>query len=464
MVTGCVHTRHLPAQHWAGRAVTCSRKMRTLGWGEIASNVRIANNIGFSAEKYGAFSSRELGHRDSGRANSSQNGDPSPGDTRIDSDRSSGSSNATADKEKVIEESLSCYGTGSEVVCVVQDGEAEGKPEAVNERSMGQQLMDAALLVSPFFFWGTSMVAMKELEPHTTPLLVAAWRLLPAGLVLLGWAQLKGNKGPSTPIGWLAVVLFGIVDGTCFQGFLAQGLQRTSAGLGSVIIDSQPLSVAVIASLLFGETLGPVGVGGLILGIAGLVLLEVSPESLSSLLSFVDSSNTSSASSFMSSSVLLSGGSIWDSGEWWMLLAAQSMAIGTVMVRWVSKYSDPIPATGWHMIFGGIPLLFLAAAGQDQGGESLMDIVSSLNVHDYLLLLYVSLLGSAASYGVFFYEATIRGNITALSSLTFLTPMFAAAGGYVMLGEVLTPLQLTGALITILGVTCINWKDNGGQE
>jgi len=30
-----------------------------------------------------------------------------------------------------------------------------------------------------------------------------------------------------------------------------------------------------------------------------------------------------------------------------MLLAAQSMAVGTVMVRWVSKYSDPIMATGW---------------------------------------------------------------------------------------------------------------------
>ena len=32
-------------------------------------------------------------------------------------------------------------------------------------------------------------------------------------------------------------------------------------------------------------------------------------------------------------------GSIWDSGEWWMLLAAQSMAVGTIMVRWVSKYA-----------------------------------------------------------------------------------------------------------------------------
>lgn len=30
-----------------------------------------------------------------------------------------------------------------------------------------------------------------------------------------------------------------------------------------------------------------------------------------------------------------------------MLLAAQSMAVGTVMVRWVSKYSDPVMATGW---------------------------------------------------------------------------------------------------------------------
>lgn len=39
--------------------------------------------------------------------------------------------------------------------------------------------------------------------------------------------------------------------------------------------------------------------------------------------------------------------SLWGSGEWWMLLAAQSMAIGTVMVRWVSKYSDPVMATGW---------------------------------------------------------------------------------------------------------------------
>ncbi len=67
------------------------------------------------------------------------------------------------------------------------------------------------------------------------------------------------------------------------QGFLAEGLQRTSAGLGSVIIDSQPLTVAALAALLLGERLRPAGVAGLALGVAGLCLLEAPPEAVLSL-------------------------------------------------------------------------------------------------------------------------------------------------------------------------------------
>ena len=69
-----------------------------------------------------------------------------------------------------------------------------------------------------------------------------------------------------------------------WQGFLAEGLQRTSAGLGSVIIDSQPLTVALLASLLFGERLSAVGYGGLVAGVAGLCLLEVPPAALQALI------------------------------------------------------------------------------------------------------------------------------------------------------------------------------------
>ena len=65
------------------------------------------------------------------------------------------------------------------------------------------------------------------------------------------------------------------------------------------------------------------------------------------------------------------------------------------------------------------------------------------------------LIGSAASYGVFFYNAT-KGNLTALSSLTFLTPVFATATGYLVLNETLTPTQLIGAVVTLAAVYFIN--------
>lgn len=44
-----------------------------------------------------------------------------------------------------------------------------------------------------------------------------------------------------------------------------------------VIIDSQPLTVAVLAALLFGESISLIGAAGLLLGVLGLLLLEVLP-------------------------------------------------------------------------------------------------------------------------------------------------------------------------------------------
>ncbi|XP_024438678.2 WAT1-related protein At3g02690, chloroplastic isoform X2 [Populus trichocarpa] len=232
---------------------------------------------------------------------------------------------------------LDCVGTGLDSECLVSEPNLDApliqlssteKGETATE-SLIETITETAVLVSPFFFWGTSMVAMKEVLPLTGPFFVSSFRLIPAGLLLVAFAGFKGRPLPSGLTAWLTITLFALVDASCFQGFLAQGLQRTSAGLGSVIIDSQPLTVAILANLLFGESIGIVGASGLVLGVIGLLLLEVPT------LTF-DESNFS----------------LWGSGEWWMLLAAQSMAVGTVMVRWVSKYSDPVMATGWD-----VPLL-----------------------------------------------------------------------------------------------------------
>ncbi|XP_008463172.2 WAT1-related protein At3g02690, chloroplastic [Cucumis melo] len=348
------------------------------------------------------------------------------------------------DTELDFTESIDCVGTAQDVECVVSPTDEDPSSSIGVPLELGissdysgggsvavlEKAWEFAVLVSPFFFWGTAMVAMKEVLPRSGPFFVSAFRLIPAGFLLVAFAAFRGRPFPSGFSAWISIILFALVDATFFQGFLAQGLQRTSAGLGSVIIDSQPLTVAVLAAFLFGESLGLIGAAGLVLGVFGLLLLEVP-------------SLTFDANSF----------SLWGSGEWWMFLAAQSMAVGTVMVRWVSKYSDPIMATGWHMVIGGLPLLMICILNHDPAvSGSLKDFTTN----DILALLYASIFGSAVSYGSFFYSAT-KGSLTKLSSLTFLTPMFASVFGFLYLGETFSPIQLVGAVVTVVAIYAVNY-------
>ncbi|CAD5321880.1 unnamed protein product [Arabidopsis thaliana] len=344
--------------------------------------------------------------------------------------RSTTSNNSTEETESSSSSSsVDCVGMGSDVECVNNGEDEENRSSGILSGGEGT-FLEWTVLISPFFFWGTAMVAMKEVLPITGPFFVAAFRLIPAGLLLVAFAVYKGRPLPEGINAWFSIALFALVDATCFQGFLAQGLQRTSAGLGSVIIDSQPLTVAVLASFLFGESIGIVRAG---------VQLEDIFDSLQV------PSVTSDGNNF----------SLWGSGEWWMLLAAQSMAIGTVMVRWVSKYSDPIMATGWHMVIGGLPLLAISVINHDPVfNGSLQD----LSTNDVIALLYTSIFGSAVSYGVYFYSAT-KGSLTKLSSLTFLTPMFASIFGYLYLNETFSSLQLVGAAVTLVAIYLVNFPE-----
>ncbi|MDZ8023373.1 MAG: DMT family transporter [Nostoc sp. SerVER01] len=295
------------------------------------------------------------------------------------------------------------------------------------------------LLVAPFFLWGTAMVAMKGVIPHTTPLFMAGVRLLPAGVLILIAAAFMGRPQPKTWAAWLWIALFALVDGTLFQGFLAEGLVRTSAGLGSVMIDSQPLAVALLSLWLFQERIGFWGWLGLALGVTGISLIGLPDEWIFHLL---DSGANITLGNWQD---------LFASGEWLMLLAALSMAVGTVLIRFVCRHTDPVTATGWHMILGGLPLWGFSSIVESQQWQN-------LGASDLAALGYATVFGSAIAYGLFFYFAS-SGSLTSLSSLTFLTPIFALLFGNLFLSEVLSPLQWLGVFLTLISIYLINQRD-----
>jgi drug/metabolite transporter (DMT)-like permease len=298
--------------------------------------------------------------------------------------------------------------------------------------------LTSILLVAPFFLWGTAMVAMKGVMPHTTPLFLAAMRLIPAGILVMLFATIGKRPQPQGWQAWLWIGLFAIVDGTLFQGFLATGLVRTSAGLGSVTIDSQPLAVAVMSAWLFQERIGIVGIAGLVLGVMGISCVALPSAWLSQLATGGSASHIDPAALF-------------DRGEWLMVLAALSMAIGTVLIRFIVKYADPVVATAWHMIIGGIPLAIGSLLSESNQW-------TQLDSNGWLAIAYSTVFGSAISYGLFFYFAS-SGNLTSLSSLTFLTPVFALLFGSVFLGETLDLLQWFGVALTLVSIVTILQRD-----
>lgn len=103
------------------------------------------------------------------------------------------------------------------------------------------------------------------------------------------------------------------------------------------------------------------------------------------------------------------------------------------------------------MIIGGLPLWWISSVAES---GQLQNIVPS----DWLALSYATVFGSAIAYGLFFYFAS-SGNLTSLSSLTFLTPVFALLFGNLLLKEVLSPLQWGGVSLTLVSIYLINQRE-----
>jgi drug/metabolite transporter (DMT)-like permease len=103
------------------------------------------------------------------------------------------------------------------------------------------------------------------------------------------------------------------------------------------------------------------------------------------------------------------------------------------------------------MILGGLPLWLLSVTTESEQWVN-------INWDGWLALAYATVFGSAIAYGLFFYFAA-KGNLTSLSALTFLTPVFALLFGNVFLSETLSGVQSIGVGLTLVSIYSINQRE-----
>ena len=115
------------------------------------------------------------------------------------------------EQEAVGFDSVSTGQDNNKAVAILDENSKE------EEEGILELVWEWAVLVSPFFFWGTAMVAMKEVIPKCGPFFVSAFRTIPAGFLLIAFAASRARPFPSGLTAWLSITLFALVDATCFQ-------------------------------------------------------------------------------------------------------------------------------------------------------------------------------------------------------------------------------------------------------
>jgi drug/metabolite transporter (DMT)-like permease len=79
---------------------------------------------------------------------------------------------------------------------------------------------------------------------------------------------------PQTLNGWLVLIGLGVIVQAAAQGLIAYGVARLPIAVSTIMLWMQPVMAAVWSWVLFGESLGPLALGGAALILAGVYLVQ----------------------------------------------------------------------------------------------------------------------------------------------------------------------------------------------
>lgn len=282
----------------------------------------------------------------------------------------------------------------------------------------------------------------------------AAWLQLAANIILFGlsWPIIKIGLEASTPLwfaaaratlsattafillaclgrlawphraDWPIVLSVGALQLSCFFAFSNLGVQSLPAGRSSVLAYTATLWIVPL-SLMIGEKVGWRAVAGVLLGLAGIVVL-VEP------LRFDWNDRAA----------------IW--GHVWLLLAGFTWAIAIVHIRRHRWKLTPLDALPWQMSVATVLLWILALLAEPAGYLELGR--SEL----WMSLLYIgAFAGPIATWAAVSVGRSLPPVIGSMSMLG--VPLLSIASSVVLLGETVTAPLAIGTALVIAGIAVV---------
>ena len=271
------------------------------------------------------------------------------------------------------------------------------------------------------FFWGGTFIAGRSLAMEVGPFCGAFLRFLVASafLVALTLRMEKKLHRPS-PRHLISLFLMGMSGIFLYNVFFLKGLKLVEAGRASIIIANNPIFIALLSALIFGERLNLMKVAGILISVTGAVTVITRGKLWTG----------------------LSGGFGW--GELYIFGCVAAWVAYSLLGKSVMTGLSPLAAVTYSSVIGAV-CLFPAAVM-----EGLWD-ARNFSLTAWASVFYLGFFGTVLGF-VWYYEGIQRiGPVRAGLFINFV-PVSAVFLAYLILNESLTVSLLIGAILVSSGV------------
>ncbi len=266
--------------------------------------------------------------------------------------------------------------------------------------------------------WSSAFTSARIIVADASPLFSLALRFLVSGLLGVAIARVMGQSWHLTRRQWYATILFGICQNALYLGLNFVGMQTVEASVAAIVASTMPLLVAIASWLLLGERMTPLGIAGLVAGLAGVALIM---------------------GSRISAGVDLYGLAL-------CALGVLALTFATLAVRGATSGGNFMMIVGLQMLVGSA-LLFVAAP-----------IFETIRVDPSLPLAlafaYTTLVPGLIATLVWVMLLD-RIGATRAATFHFLNPVFGVAIAWLLLGERLGLLDAIGVAVVTLGILAV---------
>ena len=299
-----------------------------------------------------------------------------------------------------------------------------------NQNKSASTAMVVLAFATVYIVWGSTYFFIQKALTGFPPFLIGVLRFIAAGVLMMGWCAIKGEKIFDFPSIKTAAVT-GLLLLFVGNGVVIWVEQTLPSAMVAIMISSSPIWFILLDKPKWKENLNNRStIIGLLIGFVGVILLF--------------SEHLIAAFSSIQSGTELIGLSM-------LVIGTISWAGGSLYSKYHTTGGSSMVNTSWQMLIAGLAFI---------PGSIVRDEFSSVHwaeipTEAWLSVIYLIFFGSIAAYSAYVWLLKVQPS-TKVSTYAYVNPVIAVLLGIFFAKETISSIQIIGLVVILGSVVLIN--------